>query len=334
MKFLNWWSPPSRAVTAPVTVSFAITDACNMRCPMCMASWRMRKSRESSEVKVDPAFFFSNVLRPLKESGASFLSLNGGEPTLSPHLLEVMRGARALGYGIFLATNALSEKVNSFENILNEMESSSSAIQVSFDSFKEEEFNLIRGGNYYSIVHGNILKIRDLIDKNNHQVKLVANIVVQENNAESFLQTIDYALSVLRVHRVLVGLRHDYEEVTCDNWKNQKPLVVTDSARGIILKNAKILFDIQHENKRVGVCGADAGDWEALLTRPRDIKQKCGSAKRIFVDAEGNLRGCIYSPVIANLREVNIKTFLRSKAYKDFLVFSEYCNICIHGCAK
>lgn len=320
-----------KAIAIPVTVQLEITDICNMRCPMCITTDH-RNNPKLPTLSVD--FIFSSILRPLKKMGLDWLSLSGGEPTLSPYLLEVIRDARDLGYGIFLATNALSERVNTFENILQSIETGRSAIQISFDSLHEEEFNIIRGGNYYTPVVQNIKKIRQLLIDNNYSSLLAISVVIQEHNAKSFIDTIDFALSILQADRIIVQLRHDYRDVTPSNWRKLTPLILTPKARDSILRNGEILFNKSKNDPRIGVIGRNLDNWDAFLTCPTTIKQKCGSSKRIFIDPYGNLRGCIHSQILANLNDVTIDEYLNSHAYRKFLAFSEICNICIHGCAS
>lgn len=298
---------------------------------MCITSWRFNNCKQ---LTLSPEFIFSRILYPLKERGVQRLSLSGGEPTISPNLLRVLEQARGLGYKILLATNALSEKVHSFESILREMETGFSAIQVSFDSLREREFNQIRGGDFYASVVRNIKKLGHLLEIYRSSTRLVVSVVVQEENSESFLDTVDFSLSTLRADRVTVQLRHDYQEVTTSNWTHQSPPSLTAKARKSILEKGKSLFDMSKKENRIGIMGKNIGNWEALLENPTHIRQKCGSGKIIFVDAYGNLRGCIYAPVIMNLSEIAIEDYLASKPFQDFLAFAEKCNICIHGCSN
>lgn len=315
----------------PITVQLELTDVCNMHCPMCITSQQFAGGRKTT---LSPEFIFSEILTPLKKLGVQWLSVSGGEPTLSPHLLQVLQQARDLGYGIFLATNALSEQLHPFDSILRLMETGRSAIQASFDSLHKNEFNAIRGGDFYDAVCVNIKKLRLLLDAHNYSTKLAVSIVVQEDNAESFPETADFALSVLKADKVIVQLRHDYKEVTKDNWKSQLPPVLSPQKKKTIIKNAVTLFEMSKKDNRIGVIGRHLDNWEAFLKKPSSVRQKCGSGKRIFVDPYGNLRGCIHSPIITNLHKTSILDYLASKPYHDFLSFAKQCNICIHGCAS
>lgn len=315
----------------PVTVQIEITDRCNMRCPMCITSEHRNKPMDAV---ISPAFIRANILEPIRKRGIQWLSLSGGEPTISPHLIQVIRDARSLDYGIFLATNALSEEFNAFGTILQAIGDSPSAVQVSFDSLHKEEMNRIRGGDYLDKVIVNLARLKSEKVKHGHQTRLLASIVVQEQNAFSFLDTVDYALSRLGFDNVIVQLRHDYRNITPLNKRGQVPITLTPAAHDAILKNGAVLFERAKTDSRITVIGENIKNWTALLTNPSEIDIACKAARRVFVDPYGNLRGCIHSKIIGNLNEITIDEYFESEAYHSFLAFSRTCNICIHGCSR
>ncbi len=66
-----------------------ITDACNLECPYCFASSNPRQAhRDMGEIEA--------MLRgPLREAGGPTpLQLSGGEPTVHPDILDIIRMAR------------------------------------------------------------------------------------------------------------------------------------------------------------------------------------------------------------------------------------------------
>lgn len=315
----------------PITVQIEITDRCNMRCPMCITSTH-RDNPENT--LISPAFIRTNILTPLHKRGVLWLSISGGEPTLSPHLIPIIQSARSLGFGVFLATNALSGRVNRFETILRAIGGAPSAVQISFDSCHKDEMEQIRGGDYFDRVVSNIVKLRDLNDRESNPLRLVASIVVQEQNARSFLETVEYALSTLGFDNVIVQLRHDYQNVNPTNWKSQYPITLTAAARKAILKNGEVLFEWAKTDSHITVIGNNIKNWNALLDDPTKIDIPCKAARRIFVDAYGNLRGCIHTEIIGNLNAITMDEYLASDAYQRFLAFGKTCNICIHGCSR
>lgn len=327
-------SDPCEAGTrafAPITVQIEITDLCNMRCPMCITSEHRHMRRNAV---ITPEFIRTKILGPLRKRGLQWLSISGGEPTLSTHLIQVIEDARSLGFGVFLATNALTEQINPFEKILHAIAGAPSAIQVSFDSLHRDEMKQIRGGNYFDKVRRNIIKLRELIGGQNNLLRLLASVVIQEQNAYSFLETVDYTVSKLNFDNTIVQLRHDYRNVNSSNWRKQIPLTLTSAAREAILDNGAALFERAKTDKRIIVIGENLKNWIALLRNPSEIDIPCRAARRVFVDPYGNLRGCIHSEIIGNLNEITVDEYFESEPYQKFLSFSRTCNICIHGCSR
>ncbi len=85
---------------APLRGYLRLVWACNQRCRFCWVDFGARPpSRDEALTQV----------RVLAEKGCDLLVITGGEPTLSPHLLEVVTEARKRGIGgVELQTNALA----------------------------------------------------------------------------------------------------------------------------------------------------------------------------------------------------------------------------------
>jgi len=77
-----------------------LTYRCNARCAHCYQSIR------SAEGELDVSAWISAV-EQVREAGALFASISGGEPLLSPHFWPVAERARQLGMGIRVFTNGL-----------------------------------------------------------------------------------------------------------------------------------------------------------------------------------------------------------------------------------
>lgn len=85
------------------TVLLEVTQQCNLRCPVCFAA---------SGATKDPAFMpLDSLMQHLHwiraQAGPVILQLSGGEPTLYPHLPELISVARSLFPAVQLNTNGL-----------------------------------------------------------------------------------------------------------------------------------------------------------------------------------------------------------------------------------
>jgi radical S-adenosyl methionine domain-containing protein 2 len=84
--------------SVPIAVNFHLYKPCNYRCRFCFATYR----------DIDghlPLADALALLRALREAGADKLNFAGGEPTLHPHIGELVAEARRLGFVVTLITN-------------------------------------------------------------------------------------------------------------------------------------------------------------------------------------------------------------------------------------
>jgi radical SAM protein with 4Fe4S-binding SPASM domain len=82
----------------PFSVGFEMTSRCNEDCSHCVRSRWMGNELTYDEI-VD-------ILQQLAEEGAMELTYTGGDPLVRPDFLPIMRKSHALGFALFLFTNA------------------------------------------------------------------------------------------------------------------------------------------------------------------------------------------------------------------------------------
>lgn len=83
---------------APIAVNFHLYKPCNYRCRFCFATYR----------DIDghlPLPDAQRLLQLLREAGCEKLNFAGGEPTLHPHIGELVAEAKRLGFVTTLITN-------------------------------------------------------------------------------------------------------------------------------------------------------------------------------------------------------------------------------------
>ncbi len=114
--------------SAPLSVIFELTHACNLNCAHCLVSAGKAERNElsTSEVK--------SVLDQLHEMKVFSVNFGGGEPLLRKDLIEILEYASNLNFGIILSTNGLLVD-DKFLDILDELNAFS--VQVSVDGPKE-----------------------------------------------------------------------------------------------------------------------------------------------------------------------------------------------------
>lgn len=84
----------------PVAVNFHIWPKCNLNCTFCYATFpQARRSLPAADALA--------VLDALAEAGTEKITFVGGEPTLYPHLAQVVRHASALGMTTCIVSNGV-----------------------------------------------------------------------------------------------------------------------------------------------------------------------------------------------------------------------------------
>jgi MoaA/NifB/PqqE/SkfB family radical SAM enzyme len=314
----------------PRCLYLEITDKCNMNCPMCITH-DYRKSANDPLLTSDDVS--ARLLRPFRQLGGKHFVVSGGEPMLSPILMEVLSEADGLGYNITFASNILSEALHSFKDILVVLDDARHGFQFSFDSVIAEEMNAVRGKDVYCKVLGNLSKITQLRHQHGYKARLFAQVVVQDQNLESVIETIDFLVEDVGVDGCSIQPEVNYQDVTLENLRSQVFPSTDGERRSRYLNVARQLFERAAYDKRVLIEGETYENWEKFFTNPLEIEGPCNSRNMVMVGAYGDLRGCLFSPTTDNILRTSLNEYLRSESYKRFLKLAEVCKICINGCA-
>ncbi len=311
----------------PRCIYLEITDRCNMNCPMCIA-------RAYREQRPDPLLSRSEIrellLDPVSAWGGRHLVVTGGEPMLSPILDDVLRDAAARGFSITWATNVLDESLHKFRDVLRALDDARHVFQFSFDSVEQLEMNHIRGKDVHAEVVRNVRKVARLKDEHGYRTRLFAQIVLQELNIGSVFRTIDFLLEEVGVDGCVVQPEVKYHSVTLRTLRRQRPIEYSAEFKSRLLATARQLFTLASTDDRIKVEGGSYADWEKFVTNPQAIEGPCNSRNMIIVGPYGALRGCLFSPVIADIRKVGLIEYLQSRPYQEFLKLAKVCRICIN----
>lgn len=152
---------------------------CNAKCKMCGLSGYINGSDKKRRVKLT-LDAIKNTIVDLKKMGCNQLTLSGGEPTLSPNLIEIISFATKNDIQVALNTNGyLLNK----EYIYKLIESGLKIFTFSVDSPIEKQHDEIRGlkGCYKNIVNS-IDIINDYNEKSNNKVYVLINCVLLKEN--------------------------------------------------------------------------------------------------------------------------------------------------------
>ncbi len=118
----------------PVAINYHLYKPCNLRCRFCFATFRDVRGQLSL---VDAR----RLIERLREAGAEKLNFAGGEPTLHPHIGELVRYAKALGFVTSIVTNGAR-----LEQLLEVAGGALDWVALSVDSADEETQRLLGRG--------------------------------------------------------------------------------------------------------------------------------------------------------------------------------------------
>jgi len=114
-----------------------ITEACQLRCEHCYMGERLDRALKM------PYDAVMRTLRTWRQMGGSKLTILGGEPTLHPDYINIIRGAKNLGYEHVITTsNGLGPAAKKFALMTPE---DFSYVQISLDGGEAASHDLIRG---------------------------------------------------------------------------------------------------------------------------------------------------------------------------------------------
>jgi len=143
----------------PLYLILEPVSACNLRCPFCMQIDEKFTSNKKmmGMMKLE---LFKKIIDEAQESGTQAITLTGrGEPTLNPHLGEMLEYCRGKFTEIKMNTNAtlLNEKL-----IHQILKSDLTDLVFSVDSYYKEEFESLRVNANFEKVVSNIKKFMEI----------------------------------------------------------------------------------------------------------------------------------------------------------------------------
>lgn len=172
----------------PPSVNFHFCLACDMRCRYCFSRFPQRGRRKARLLPADDA---RAVVQDLSRA-FSKLTLVGGEPTLAPHLVPMLRAAKEQGAATMLITNGA--RLAHDRRLLDRLAPHTDWIGLSVDSaFKATHERLGRAVNGAGLDPESYLRLAAAIRERGIHLKV--NTVVTRLNVEEDLATFVAAMA-------------------------------------------------------------------------------------------------------------------------------------------
>ncbi|MEU7906369.1 radical SAM/SPASM domain-containing protein [Actinoplanes sp. NPDC049118] len=181
-----------------------ITEACQLRCEHCYMGERLDRALKMPYDKV------VDTLRTWRKLGSSKLTILGGEPTLHPDYIAIIRAAGALGFGHVITTsNGLDPAWRKFRQM---RPSDFAYVQISLDGGSAASHDQIRGPGRFDETLRNVARLAEA----GFDTRIICT--VNKANAGDALQLLDIAdqlgVSLVKYHVFsTIGTGHGAEEL-------------------------------------------------------------------------------------------------------------------------
>lgn len=150
-----------------------ITTQCNLGCPMCYADAGVGTSLSIDNIEQMMDFFQES-----ENNQAEILQISGGEPTLHPQIIEIIRLAKSKRFKyVMLNTNGIRiAEDEQFASDLKEFVLTGGfEVYLQFDGFKDATYQKLRGRNILE------LKKQAIANLQKHQIPMTLVMSVMDN---------------------------------------------------------------------------------------------------------------------------------------------------------
>jgi len=165
-------------VDAPYKADLALTYGCNNACAHC---YNERNRRRLAALSVDE---WKRVLQKLHEIGVPHLVFTGGEPTLYPHLVELIAFARAMGFVTGVNSNGRRFADDAFTRSVSK--AGLSHLQVTLQSHRPEVHNAMTGAASFAEA---VAGVRNALEAGLHTI---TNTTLTRSNAGEAEDVVDF----------------------------------------------------------------------------------------------------------------------------------------------
>ena len=117
-----------------------LTNRCNQRCHHC---YMYAGDELEQELSTDE---LQNLLKKFSQSGGQVVTFTGGEATLRPDFIAIVRYAKKIGLQVCVLSNGLLWT----DDLLNSVKEAIDEVQISVDGFDRESYRSVRGTDSFN----------------------------------------------------------------------------------------------------------------------------------------------------------------------------------------
>ena len=257
----------------------SLTERCNLRCFYCMPEEGVAPREKSEFMTAEELIEIAKIFISL---GIKKIRLTGGEPLIKKDASLIIKELGKLPVELAITTNGVL--VDRFIDVM--LEAGISAVNVSLDSLKEEQFNQISKREYFQKIMKNI----DLLLKNNFKVKINA-VLIKGVNDEEITDFIEWTRNS-KIHVRFI----EFMPFDGNNWDWEKKVSYDE-----ILQTAEIKFGTENIHKLPDEPNKTSRNFKianalgtfgiiSTVTNPF-----CDSCNRIRLTADGKIKNCLFS---------------------------------------
>lgn len=263
------------------SVIFSVTSACNYNCSWC----DIPRAFKHEFVDLGLA---KELLHKLKKLGVIYVQITGGEPTLHPDLLDIVRFADKQGFVIQLMTNGSLITLDYAEEL---RKSGVDIVSVSLDHYRAEPMDEWRGvkGAWQKAVSA----LRNL---NQVGVMTSANTLISPLNVEELEQVVSYVAEELSTK--FAACTPTAAETESWSFKS------TEASEDLILSGVQKLLSI-YDHRRFW---DPVEYYQEVYRHYKGLKRRfpCfGGYVVFYTDWMGNLYPCFNKPKVATIDEID-----------------------------
>ena len=274
----------------PLFTTIEINQNCQFRCYHC---YNFDRTQFNSPPDQDKALKDSEILQAieeLKNLGALWLNLSGGEPLLHSSLNLFIKSAKEKHFLVRLKTNGElldSNKIKELHDL------GLDAMDISLYGFSEESYQIFTGKAVFGRVRQNILELKKF-----KEIDFNISLILHKDNIKEFPKMVDFCEENSLPYQISDELTARYDGTD----SSQDKALSKDQYEALLLSDLGQHF--YYENKE-----------KAL---------QCGCARVVLgIGFTGNVFPCIGAPILSgNLRENSLQNI-----WKNSVEFAKIRNL-------